>query len=181
MKTTRIGPDAVIPRERPQGIAHIPGAIRHCEPKMKQSMVPRFAAIALMLTAVLPNAHAEDKLGRLFLTPARRAMLEQQRQYNLHEQKTLEGSTLRLDGVVVRSTGKKTVWINGQAQNDNSGSLGLETQIAPGEPGQAEISAGNERQTELRVGQKINRATQEISDGLEGGRIEVEPPAGKPR
>jgi len=33
----------------------------------------------------------------------------------------------------------------------------------------------------LRVGQKINRATQEINDGIGGGRVEVKPPAGKSR
>ena len=136
----------------------------------------RTALLLLTLTALLPQAQAEEKLGRLFLTPARRTMLEQQRQFNLQEQKTLEGATIRLDGVIVRSSGKKTVWINGQPQYDNNNSLGVETHIAPGDPGQAGLAAGNEHQTKLRVGQKINRATQEISDGLNGGRLEVNPP-----
>ena len=139
----------------------------------------RTALVLLALAAFMPlaQAQAEEKLGRLFLTPERRALLEQQRQFNLQEQKTLEGSTIRLDGVIVRSTGKKTIWINGQAQQDNNNSLGVETRVAPGNPGQAELAAGNEHQTKLRVGQKINRATQEISDGLDGGRIEVNPPS----
>lgn len=140
----------------------------------------RSALVLIALAAFMPPAQAEEKLGRLFLTPERRAMLEQQRQFNLQEQKTLEGATIRLDGVIVRSTGKKTIWINGQAQHDNS-SLGVETRVAPNDPGQARLTEGNEHQTSLRVGQKINRATQEINDGLGGGRLEVKPPAGKPR
>jgi len=136
-------------------------------------MVLVFAALAL--AAFLPPAQAEESLGRLFLTPERRVLLEQQRQFNLQEQKTIEGSTIRLDGVIVRSTGKKTVWINGQAQHDNNQRLGVETRVTRTDPGRAGLAAGNERQTDLRVGQKINRATQEISDGLDGGRIEVKP------
>ena len=140
----------------------------------------RSALVLIALAAFMPQTQAEEKLGRLFLTPERRATLEQQRQFNLQEQKTLEGATIRLDGVIVRSTGKKTIWINGQAQHDNS-SLGVEADIAPNDPGRAKLTEGNENQTSLRVGQKINRATKEINDGLGGGRLEVKPPAGTPR
>lgn len=137
---------------------------------------PHRATLALIaLAALMPQVQAEENLGRLFLTPERRAMLERQRQFNLQEQKTLEGTTIRLDGVMVRSTGKKTLWINGQAQHDNN-SLGVDTRVAPGNPNQAEVTTNNERKTSLRVGQEINRATQEISDGLDGGRLEVKPP-----
>lgn len=139
--------------------------------------------VALMLGLTLASASlAEEKLGRLFLTPERRAALEQQRQYNLEEQKTLEGATVRLDGVIVRSSGKKTVWINGHAQHDNSNDFGVSAQVAPNDPAQAGLTAGSgEGQTKLRVGQQINRATHQISDGLDGGRLEINPPAGKPQ
>lgn len=124
----------------------------------------------------IPFAHASETLGRLFLTPERRAVLEQQRQFNIQEQQTLQGSTMSLDGIVLRNNGKKTVWINGRAQNDNASDLGLSTKVVPGTPGQAKIEAGDGANTNLRVGQKINRATSEINDGLEGGRLEVKPP-----
>ncbi|MFY9329381.1 MAG: hypothetical protein WAO76_15400 [Georgfuchsia sp.] len=136
----------------------------------------RAILVLIMLAVLVPQVHAEEKLGRLFLTPERRALLERQRQLNLQEQKTLEGTTLQLDGVILRSSGKKTVWINGQTQNDNNNSLGVKTRIEPNAPGQAELSAEDNEQAELRVGQKINRATQVITDGLDGGRLEVNPP-----
>lgn len=132
--------------------------------------------MAFALAATMPYAQAEEKLGRLFFTPERRALLEQQRQLNLQDQQTVQGATMSLDGVVVRSSGKKTVWINGRAQNDNNSNLGVNARVAPGDPAHAGLTAGSERQTDLRVGQKINRATQEINDGLDGGRLEVKPP-----
>ncbi len=137
--------------------------------------INRYAiALLLIATTSTPLGHAEV-LGRLFLTPAKRTQLEQQRAYNLEEQKTLEGSTVRLDGVIVRSSGKKTVWINGHPQHDNSNELGVSAQVAPGNPGQVGISDGS-TSTRLRVGQQINRATREVQDGIDGGKLEVKPP-----
>lgn len=128
----------------------------------------------IALATLMPQLHAQENLGRLFLTPERRDMLERQRLFNLQEQQTLEGETIQLDGVMVRSTGKKTVWINGQANR-----MGIETHVAPNNPGRAGLAVGNEQPTDLRVGQTINRATQKISDGLDGGRIEVKPPSSR--
>ena len=135
--------------------------------------------ISLLLafgTLISLDASAEEKLGRLFLTPQRRVALEQQRQLNLQEQQSLQGSTMSLDGVVVRSSGKKTVWINGRSQNDNNNDLGVTASVRPSDATQARLMAGNEQATDLRVGQKINRATREIKDGLEGGKLIVKPP-----
>ncbi len=134
------------------------------------------AATVCIAAGLAPLAHGAERLGRLFLTPERRAVLEQQRQFNIQEQQTLQGSTMSLDGVVVRSSGKQTVWINRRAQNDNSNDLGVTTRISPADPGNAGIEAGDGASTSLRVGQKINRATREINDGLEGGTLEVKPP-----
>ena len=141
-------------------------------------MTVRHTSVLLFLAAacVTPVANAADALGRLFLTPEKRVVLEQQRQFNIQERETLQGSTMSLDGVVVRNNGKKTVWINGRAQNEGESAFGLSTRVAPGNPGQAKIEAGDGASTNLRVGQKINRATSEIQDGLEGGRLEVKRP-----
>ena len=121
----------------------------------------------------IPLVQGEEHLGRLFLTPERRAVLEQQRQLNIQEQQALQGVTISLDGVVVRGNGKKTVWINGRAQSDNSSDSGVSTKISPVNPGRAAIESSDGAHIGLRVGQKLNRATREISDGLDGGRLEV--------
>ena len=137
----------------------------------------RNAVMLLLLGLISSPALCDDtKLGRLFLTPERRTVLEQQRRYNLQAQKTLEGASVRLDGVVVRSSGKKTVWINGHPQHDNSTDFGVSARVAPGDAATAGLMTGGEGQTRLRVGQQVNRATHEINDGLGGGRLEVKPP-----
>jgi hypothetical protein len=144
--------------------------------KLNQLFLKQYAIALLLFSTMLAfPAQASEVLGRLFLTPAKRTQLEQQRAYNLEEQKTLEGSTVRLDGVVVRSSGKKTVWINGRTQHDSSNELGVNAQVAPGNPAQVGISDGSSS-TRLRVGQQINRATREVQDGIEGGKLEVNPP-----
>lgn len=126
-------------------------------------------SLALAATAV----HAAEPLGRLFFTPERRAVLERQRQSNIQETQTLEGATMSLEGVVVRSGGKRTVWINGRPQNENEAATGVQAAVVPGEPGRARLVAGEETPADLRVGESINRATRELNNGIEGGRIQV--------
>ena len=74
-----------------------------------------------------------DSLGRLFFTPAQRAQLEAARARNVTPsggpgQQTSSDSApapLRYDGVVIRSDGKTTRWIDGRAQRDGSAVSGL--------------------------------------------------------
>lgn len=70
---------------------------------------------------ILPASHAE--LGRLFYTPVQRAGLEQARLHN----RTLPVTTasipprpLTYDGVVIRSDGHSTRWVNGKPQAGDS-------------------------------------------------------------
>ncbi len=116
--------------------------------------------------------HAEP-LGRLFLTPERRAMLERQRQQNIQTARTLEGSVMSLDGIVTRSSGKTTVWINQQAQHENMAGTGVTAVVATRTPGRAVLTPTDEAPAPLRVGEAINRGTQERADGLKGGRVTV--------
>lgn len=117
-------------------------------------------------------------LGRLFFTPEKRAALERQRQLNIQETQTLEGATMSLDGVVVRSSGKRTVWINSRAQHDETAPAGVTAEVGARRPGQAVLQAGEEPPASLRVGESINRATRESSGGLAQGQISVHrPPA----
>lgn len=136
-------------------------------------VLPLFAVV-LSMPAEIASA---EPLGRLFFSPDRRAALERQRQLNIQEAQTLEGATMRLDGVVVRSSGKRTVWVNSQAQHDAAAPTGVTVDLSVREPGRATLSAGEEAPAQLKVGESVNRATGEKSGGLAGGRISV----GKPR
>lgn len=89
-------------------------------------------------------------LGRLFMAPDRRNALERQRQTNRLEALASEGDTLTVSGLVRRSSGRDTVWVN-QRPQDNQGNP----------------AAG------LRVGETENRGTQERSDLVPPGAIQV--------
>lgn len=94
----------------------------------------RFASLPMLLLATLGMggaslaAHATDP-GRLFYTPAQRAQLEAARARNVTQvrQAAPEGTPppVRFDGMVIRSDGTRTSWINGKAQVGASGVTGL--------------------------------------------------------
>jgi len=122
----------------------------------------------------LSPAEAADppELGRLFFTPERRVALERQRTYNVQEAQTLQGTTMSLDGVVYRSSGKATVWINRQAQNEGESTrTGVSAVVSPKTPGSALLAPGEEKPAQLKVGEAMNRATGERNTRLGGGIV----------
>ncbi|MCK9389695.1 MAG: hypothetical protein M0Q22_15055 [Sulfuritalea sp.] len=130
--------------------------------------------VSLVGLAMLVPAHAADvpELGRLFFTPERRATLERQRTFNVQEARTLEGTTMSLDGIVYRSSGKATVWINRQAQHEGeSARAGVSAVISPKSPGSALLAPGEETPAQLKVGETVNRATGERNTRLGGGVV----------
>lgn len=131
------------------------------------------AAILLLLTTA--GSSWAEPLGRLFLTPERRAILERQRQLNIQEVQTIEGATVTVDGVVTRSSGRSTVWVNQRAQHENTLGTGVATHISPNNPGRVTVAPGDESPASLRVGETINRGTGEKTDAIGDGRITVKP------
>ncbi len=131
----------------------------------------RALPLAAVLILALPQVATAEPLGRLFFTPERRVALERQRQLNIQETQTLEGATMSLDGVVVRSSGKRTVWVNRRAQHDNAAPAGVTVDVTRREPGKASLSVGEETPAQLKVGETINRATREKADALGGGQV----------
>ena len=128
----------------------------------------------LLSLAMLAPARAADapELGRLFFTPERRAALERQRAFNIQEAQTLQGTSMSLDGVVYRSGGKTTVWINQKAQTEGESSrTGVNAVVSPKTPGSALLAPGEETPAQLKVGETINRATGERNTRLGGGVV----------
>ncbi|CAG0931476.1 hypothetical protein RHDC3_01859 [Rhodocyclaceae bacterium] len=146
---------------------------------------PRFGPASVLLAALLliPAAPVPaEELGRLFLTPERRAALERQRQLNIRETeaKVVEGDTLGVSGIVQRSSGRSTAWINNTPQ-DEKDETGVRIRIDRANPGQATVVAGEEQPASLKVGETVNRSTRETSSGIGEGRIVVKSGTGKPR
>ncbi|MBN8473559.1 hypothetical protein [Sulfuritalea sp.] len=132
-------------------------------------IVPGLACLTLLAPA---GAAETPELGRLFFTPERRLALERQRTHNVREAQTLQGTTMSLDGVVQRSSGKSTVWINRQAQNENDGGrTGVSAAVSAKTPGSALLAPGEEAPARLKVGEALNRATGERNTRLGGGVV----------
>lgn len=99
-----------------------------------QLNLTRSACVCVLMLAGL-NAWAESApadSGRLFYTAAQRAQLEAARARNVTQitQPPQPGPVAgppatRFDGVVIRSDGKRTTWINGQRQTGVSDAAGL--------------------------------------------------------
>lgn len=90
------------------------------------SMLIVFAALGVGATASAADT------GRLFYTPVQRAQLETARAHNVtqrtspkQDQPVSAPAPLRYDGVVIRSDGKSTRWVDGKAEVGASSVTGL--------------------------------------------------------
>ena len=137
------------------------------------SRVAFVLALVIAVSGTLPAGAAESaNLGRLFFTPERRLSLERQRTHHVQQAQALQGTTMSLDGVVYRSSGKATVWINRQAQNEGeSARTGVSAVVSPRTPGSALLAPGEEKPAQLKVGEAMNRATGERNTRLGGGIV----------
>jgi hypothetical protein len=94
----------------------------------------RLAPAALLLLAALGGgseirAAPPVEPGRLFYTPEQRAQLEAARTRNVTQLRSAGPAfvppAVRFDGMVIRSDGKTTRWVDGQPQRDGAGVSGL--------------------------------------------------------
>lgn len=142
-------------------------------------MTPRTFALALfagglLLQGMACHAAENPPLGRLFMTPEWRTNLERKRQLNIQETRSLEGGAVRLDGIVVRSSGKSTVWVNNRPQTESDADTGVSASLARQRPDRATLTTGAEPPADLKVGVTLNRATRETSGGLADGEIRIQ-------
>ena len=115
-------------------------------------------------------------LGRLFLSPEQRNVLDERRRANLPDKPTpiTIAPTTRLDGYVKRSHGKSTVFLDGNAIADGVRPEGL--RVRRGEdPTRVRIGVGEQgRSVSVRVGQSVDRVTGEVKDALGSGEVRIE-------
>jgi len=134
----------------------------------------RRLASSVLAAGLCASAAAEPPaLGRLFMTSEWRVALERQRQSNVRTTRSLEGESVRLDGVVVRSSGKSTVWINNRPQTEQADGGGVNAIASRRHPDRATVATGLAAPAELKVGATLNPATQETGGGLTAGEIRV--------
>jgi hypothetical protein len=133
-------------------------------------------ALILLLSAAAP-ASAQQPLGRLFFTPEQRAALDARRKARIPDKPaalTAESPTTRVDGHVLRSGGRSTVWVNGEPAPEGVEQEGLRVGAGRGDPGLVSVTVGeSQRKFDLRVGQKLDRGSGEVRDVIGDGRIKV--------
>lgn len=96
---------------------------------------PRLAALLLCTLALLAlgiGPARSTEIGRLFFTPAERAQLEAARartrgraEFPAPAPASESPPPVRYDGLVIRSDGKTTRWVDGAAEFDGTGPSGL--------------------------------------------------------
>lgn len=122
----------------------------------------------------LPAVEAGERLGRLFFTPERRQHLDYQRQMNIQPQaEAPQDPTLTINGVVVRSSGKRTIWVNGVAQDENNAPGDVAIVPLGAEPGRVAVQAADVPAAQARVGDTVNRNTGEAAGLLGDGTLRV--------
>lgn len=149
---------------------------------MKLTPTPAWHHIlaALTLTALLTSPvaaqEASNELGRLFFTPERRQILDRQRQQNIQqEQDTSADPSLTINGIVTRSSGKRTAWVNDRPQHENE--IQSEVVLIPNrkDPGRIIVQSSESPAAKAKVGDTVNRNTGESTNLLEGGQIDIRP------
>lgn len=126
--------------------------------------VQRCAMLVAALLLAAPSARAADtSLGRLFYTPQQRAELDRKRATNAVETEVVVESLVTVNGRVSRSSGKTTTWINGVPQYDT---------YAGKDPAHVAID-DNGRDTEVSVGDTLDRTRGEVRPAIAPGDIEI--------
>ena len=121
---------------------------------------------------------ADETLGRLFFTPEKRQALDYQRQFNIQEkQEAQEDPTLTIDGVVMRSSGGRTVWINGVALDTERTDSGVAVTASRKNPGKVIVRPDGGPAAKASVGDTVYRSSGETVDLLGGGTLKVPPAA----
>lgn len=136
-------------------------------------LLPLIGGVILSLVA-FPAQSDDSPLGRLFFSAERRQQLDRQRELNtLDKQQATAAPALTIDGVVVRSSGRRTTWLNGSPQHENEMLNGLTLSGRRGEPARVLVEANDAPAARARVGETVNRGTGETTDLLNGGQIRI--------
>ena len=139
-----------------------------------RSRLAQWAAALALVVTLCPTANAGDELGRLFFTPERRQNLDHLRQYNIQQKEEFPADpTLTINGIVTRSSGKRTVWVNGTAQNDRDTPNGATITPNRKDPGKVVVDTGESPPAAAKVGDTVNRTTGEATGLLGGGRLRI--------
>lgn len=148
-----------------------------------KTSVPAIAIVivgALLLQLPLPSAAADgDALGRLFTSPQERALLDKlrlakpkpkvkRRQAQAAPQEDAPLRSFRFDGVVTRSGGASTAWVNGNKvyqQGSTRDGVALEVSPTEGELN-VQLPRGGDS-LEMKVGERFDPLSGRVKGPLQ--------------
>ena len=135
---------------------------------MSDTVVLRPLILCALLAGSALTARAQSpQLGRLFLSPEQRAQLDTQRYGAPPPDPALAAPPppppppappVELNGVVQRSSGRSTVWLNQEAQNEPH------NRLASGKPGTLTLRLSNGQVVQLKPGQRYDPASGTVSE-----------------
>jgi hypothetical protein len=128
--------------------------------------------VMVLAALAAPAAPAADSLGRLFYTPTQRVQLDTARSQRSRATVTTEQEAaapvpevVTYDGVVRRSDGRTTVWINNRAINDGRAPAGLPFSSKLRPDGSVRLGVAQaDRQVDLKVGQSVEIVSGTIAE-----------------
>lgn len=147
------------------------------------------ACSALAAAAVSMPASAQERLGRLFFTPAQRVSLDVARSQRARTALATEKSeqeatpvpqTITYSGVLRRSDGKTTVWINNQPVHDreSAGAAAIVGRVRPDGSVTLQVPQTG-RSVSLKPGQSVELLSGAVEEAY-SRRFEASKPEPKP-
>lgn len=145
--------------------------------------------VCCALAATASPAPAQERLGRLFFTPAQRASLDvarsQRARTTLATEKTEQDAapvpqTITYSGVLRRSDGKTTVWLNNQPLHDrlSAGAGAIVGRVRPDGSVTLQVPQSG-RSVTLKPGQSVELLGGAVEEGY-ARRLEAPKPEPKP-
>ena len=162
---------------------------------MTRDWIAGLFALSALTVSAPAAAQAQERLGRLFFTPAQRLSLDvarsQRARAALSTEKTEQEATpvpqtITYSGHIRRSDGKTTVWINNQAVHDreSAGAAAIVGRVRPDGSVTLQVPQSG-RSVILKPGQSVELLSGAVEEGysrrVESSRPEPKPtPAAKP-
>jgi hypothetical protein len=146
----------------------------------------RVVVAVLLMALGTPGFAQEPSLGRLFLTPEQRATLDNARRNRIRAEalaatvdrkpKIPPARSVTINGIVSRSDGESTIWVNGHPTEGQTED-GMRVTISPGSQSSVVLREPEKgRRVRLKVGQKADLISGRIQEPYEQRRTPVAPP-----
>lgn len=141
------------------------------------------SVLLILVSLTSQSTQAAESLGRLFFTPAQRNSLDAGKKL---KDATAQAPVRRgpavvtLNGVVVRSDGESTVWVNGRTVGRN-GTPSVKASASTSDPAAARIDLRDARNpVRLKVGQRFDRSTGKVKESYESGTVDAKQSVSEP-